>query len=209
MRWFVVLIAVALLLAACASPVPTAVPALDDAQAYVERGKSLSEDGLHLEAVDHFSAAIEMEPTDAELHFLRGRAHYDYAVQVVTEETGQPPERVPFLPEEAAEHMEQAASDYTSAIEFNPQYAKAYNNRGNAYASLGDEESALDDYDAALELDASLALAYFNRGLLHSRVGEHEDAIADLEMYLELVPEAIDRAQVEDLISRMEEASGQ
>ena len=99
--------------------------------------------------------------------------------------------------------------DCRSAIEFNPQYAKAYNNRGNAYASLGDEESALDDYDAALELDAGLALAYFNRGLLHSRVGEHEDAIADLEMYLELVPEADDRAQVEDLISRMEEASGQ
>jgi tetratricopeptide (TPR) repeat protein len=117
------------------------------------------------------------------------------------------PENAPVLPDEAVEHMEKAVADYTSAIELDPQYAKAYNNRGNARASLGDEERALQDYDTALELDDSLVLAYFNRGLIHYRLGEYEDAIADLGMYLELVPEAEDRAQVEDFIEQLREGS--
>lgn len=207
MRRLLVLIVVAMLAAACASPAPTTSPALEDAEAYVERGKSLSEEGLYLEAIDHFSAAIEMDLTSAEVFFLRGRSHYDYAVQVIVEETGVGPENTPVLPDEAVEHMEKAVADYTSAIELDPQYAKAYNNRGNARASLGDEERALQDYDTALELDGSLALAYFNRGLIHYRLGEYEDAIADLGMYLELVPEAEDRAQVEDFIEQLREGS--
>jgi tetratricopeptide (TPR) repeat protein len=196
-----------MLAAACASPAPETFPALEDAEAYMARGKSLSEEGLHLEAIDHFSAAIEMDLTSAEVFFLRGRSHYDYAVQVIVEETGVGPENAPVLPDEAVEHMEKAVADYTSAIELDPQYAKAYNNRGNARASLGDEERALQDYDTALELDDSLVLAYFNRGLIHYRLGEYEDAIADLGMYLELVPEAEDRAQVEDFIEQLREGS--
>ena len=207
MRRPLVLIVVAMLAAACASPAPETFPALEDAEAYVERGKSLSEEGLYLEAIDHFSAAIEMDPTSAEVFFLRGRSHYDYALQVIVEETGVGPENAPVLPDEAVEHMEKAVADYTSAIELDPQYAKAYNNRGNARASLGDEERALQDYDTALELDDSLALAYFNRGLIHYRLGEYEDAIADLETYLDLVPEAEDRAQVEDFIEQLREGS--
>lgn len=207
MRRLLVLIVVAMLAAACASPVPETYPALEDAEAYVERGKSLSEEGLYLESIDHFSAAIEMDPTSAEVFFLRGRSHYDYAVQVIVEETGVGPENAPVLPDQAVEHMERAVTDYTSAIELDPQYAKAYNNRGNARASLGDEERALQDYDTALELDDSLVLAYFNRGLIHYRLGEYEDAIADLGMYLELVPEAEDRAQVEDFIEQLREGS--
>jgi len=207
MRRLLVLIAGAMLAAACASPAPETFPALEDAEAYMARGKSLSEEGLHLEAIDHFSAAIEMDLTSAEVFFLRGRSHYDYAVQVIVEETGVGPENAPVLPDEAVQHMEKAVADYTSAIELDPQYAKAYNNRGNARASLGDEERALQDYDTALELDDSLALAYFNRGLIHYRLGEYEDATSDLGMYLELVPQAEDRAQVEDFIEQLREGS--
>lgn len=203
MKGFILLIALALLIAACGSAQPATVPPLEDAGAYVEEGKALSEEGLYLEAIDHFSAAIDMEPTDAEVYFLRGRAHYDYAVQLVKAETGQGPESVFVLPDEAAEHMELALADYTSAVELDPQYAKAYNNRGNAYASLGDSEKAIEDYDVALELDDTLSLAYFNRGLMYYRVTEYEKAIADLETYLELEVEAEDRGQVEDFVERL------
>jgi tetratricopeptide (TPR) repeat protein len=33
---------------------------------YVELGESLAEEGKYLEAIDHFSAAIEMDPQSAE-----------------------------------------------------------------------------------------------------------------------------------------------
>ncbi len=203
MKRFMPLIVLALMLAACGSPQPARVPPLGDAKAYADEGKALSEEGQYLEAIDHFSAAIDLEPNDPEVYFLRGRAHYEYAVQVVKGETGQGPESVFFLPEEAAEHMEHAVADYTSAVELDPQYAKAYNNRGNAYASLGETERAIEDYDVALELDDTLSLAYFNRGLMYYRLTEYEKAIADLETYLEVEVRAEDRGQVEDFVERL------
>ncbi len=209
MRWLLLLILVAFLVVSCGSPVPTTLPALEDAQAYVERGDSLSEEGQYVEAIDHFSAAIELEPDYAEAYFLRGRAHYDYASRVIVEATGQGTENIPLLPEEAVQHLEQAVADYTRAIELDPRYAKAYNNRGNTYAALGEKERALDDYDVALELEPDLTLAYFNRGLLHYRIGDYEQAVADLELYLELVPDAEDRAQVEDFIEQLRQGGVQ
>lgn len=197
------LMTLVVLVVACASPGP------ESAEEHVERGKSLSEQGLYVEAIDHFSAALEMEPQDAETYFLRGRAHYDYAVRLSRDLTGQPPEAVPFLPDEVAEQMQLAVADYSSAIELNPQYGKAYNNRGNAHASLGDLEQALADYDRALELDDSLDLTYYNRGAIQYQLRNYEAAIADLETYLEMVPDAEDRARVEDLIDQMKETTGE
>ncbi len=206
MRSGLFLLALALLVAACGSPMEPAVPAPESAEEYRERGESLAEEGKYPEAIDHLSAALEMEPQDAELYFLRGRAHYDYATQLSLDLTGQPPEAVPFLPDEVAEQLEVAVDDYTSAIELNPQYAKAYNNRGNARATLGELEGALEDYDQALDLDDKLDLTYFNRGVIHYRLRNYEASIRDMEMYLELVPDAEDRARVLGLIDEMSAA---
>ena len=200
-------LAAALLLLSCGTPPAPATPAPETAEEYVERGESLAGQGLYLEAIDHFSAALKMEPENAEAFFLRGRAHYDYAVKMAMDETGQPPEAVPFLPPEVTEQMELAVADYTSAVELSPQYAKAYNNRGNARATLGDLEGALEDYDRALDLDGSLSLTYFNRGVIHYQLLNYESSIADLAMYLELVPHAEDRARVEALIQEMRDSS--
>jgi tetratricopeptide (TPR) repeat protein len=203
MRRGLLLLVVALLVAACATPVPTAVTEPQSAEEYVERAESFIEEELYPEAIDDLSAALEMEPQDAQTYFLRGRAHYDYAVKLSTDLTGQPPEAVPFLADEVVAEMELAVADYSSAIELDAQYAKAYNNRGNAYATLGDPEQALADYDRALELDDSLDLTYFNRGAINYKLGNYEAAIADFEMYLQLIPEAEDRARVESLIEEM------
>ncbi len=197
----------ALLLVSCGTPLSPPTPALESAQAYVERGESLAEQGSYPEAIDDFSAAIEMEPQNAEAFFWRGRTHYDYGVQLTVEETGQPPEAVPFLPEDVTEQMELAVADYTTSVELNPSYARAYNNRGNARATLGDLEGAVEDYDQALELDESLDLTYFNRGLIHYRLLNYEESIADLNMYLQLVPDAEDRGRVEGLIQEMKDSS--
>jgi tetratricopeptide (TPR) repeat protein len=209
MRSGLLLLVVALLVTACGTPVPTAIPAPQSAEEYVERAESFIEEELYPEAIEDLSAALEMEPEDAETYFLRGRTHYDYAVKLSTDLTGQPPEAVPFLPEEVVAEMELAVADYSAAIELDAQYAKAYNNRGNAYATLGDLEQALADYDRALELDDSLDLTYFNRGVIYYKLGNYEAAIADLEMYLQLVPEAEDRARLEGLIEEMRDTSGQ
>jgi tetratricopeptide (TPR) repeat protein len=203
MRGRLLLLLVMLSVVACASPVPPTTPPPESAEEYIELGESLSEQALYPEAIDHFSAALEMEPENAETYFMRGRAHYEYAVKLSRDLTGQPPEAVPFLPDEVVEQMQLSIADYTSAIELDPQYAKAYNNRGNAYASLGDLVKAVADYDQALELDESLDLTYYNRGAIQYHLGNYEAAIVDLETYLEMVPDAEDRARVEGLIDEM------
>ena len=209
MRAVCLLLALVLLVVGCATPVPPAEPALENAEAYVERGRNLSDRGLHTEAIEDFTAAIDMDPSSVDAFFLRGRTHYDYAVALTVELTGQTPEAVSFLPDEVTEQMELAIADYTSAIELDPDYAKAYNNRGNARATLGDLEKALEDYDRALELESSLTLTYFNRGALFYALRNFEAAIADMEKYLELVPDAEDRGRVEELIDEMRAATDQ
>ena len=206
MRDTLLLMVVAIFLVGCGSPLGPATPPLGSAAEYIERGESFVEEEKYPEAITDFSAALEMDRDSAEAYFQRGRAHYDYAVQICIGLTGQPPESVPFLSDEVVEQLELAVDDYTSAVGLDPQYAKAYNNRGNARATLGDLEGGVEDYDAALELDGSLTLTYYNRGLIHYRLGNYQEATADLEKYLELVPDAEDRALVEDLIRQMREA---
>ncbi len=45
-----------------------------------------------------------------------------------------------------------AISDYTKAIEINPQYYKAYYNRGLAKRKIGDDKGGCDDYKKAISL---------------------------------------------------------
>jgi tetratricopeptide (TPR) repeat protein len=44
---------------------------------------------------------------------------------------------------------DRAIADYTKAIEINPNYAKAYNDRGMAYMELGDMENGCRDFAGA------------------------------------------------------------
>ena len=48
--------------------------------------------------------------------------------------------------------MEGSIADYTKAIEFNPQYMKAYVNRGIIKSSLGDKRAACQDYKKSISL---------------------------------------------------------
>jgi tetratricopeptide (TPR) repeat protein len=49
-------------------------------------------------------------------------------------------------------NYEQAIADYNKAIELDPNYALAYNNRWNACADSGDLEQAIADFERYLEL---------------------------------------------------------
>jgi len=62
------------------------------------------------------------------------------------------------------QEYQKAIDDCSKAIELDPKNADAYNNRGNAYASLGEYQKAIDDCSKAIELDPKNADAYNNRG---------------------------------------------
>ena len=49
-----------------------------------------------------------------------------------------------------------AIADYNKAIELNPNFADAYNNRGLAKYDLKDYKGAIADYNKAIELNPNL-----------------------------------------------------
>ena len=61
-----------------------------------------------------------------------------------------------------------------NAVGLHPYDAIAYNDRGLAYANLGDFQSAIEDYDQAIRLKPDYADAYDNRGTVYLNQGNNE-----------------------------------
>ena len=68
---------------------------------------------------------------------------------------------------------------FTQTIKIDPNFAQAYNNRGNARYLLKDTQGAIDDYTQAIHIDPNYAKAYYNRGLARYLLGDKQSAIKD------------------------------
>lgn len=85
---------------------------------------------------------------------------------------------------------------YSQAIEANPQFAAAYNNRGaliaNSPSSIGNLTalmSAQSDFDKAIQIDPSNAVLYRNRGQVKNKMNKTADAILDYDKAISLKPD--------------------
>ena len=87
------------------------------------------------------------------------------------------------------DEAQKAIEHYTNAIQFKPDFAVAYNNRGIAYAAKGDFDAAIADYNTAIDLDPADAKAYNNRGIAYAEKGDSDAAIADYNTAIDLDPE--------------------
>ena len=87
------------------------------------------------------------------------------------------------------DEAQKAIEHYTNAIQFKPDFAVAYNNRGLAYAAKGDSDAAFADYNTAIALAPEDAKAYNNRGLAYAAKGDSDAAFADYNTAIALAPE--------------------
>ena len=106
--------------------------------------------------------------------------------------------------------LETKIDSYDEAIRLKPDYASAYNNRGNAKSDLGRREEAIADYDEAIRLKPDLFRAYNNRGNAKNNLSRHREAIADYDEAIRLKPDyAIaynNRGKTNITLNRMDEA---
>jgi len=80
---------------------------------------------------------------------------------------------------------ESAVKDFTKAIAHNPEFARAYLERGILYwRELDRPRRAVLDFTMAYELDSRLIEARFNCGIAHQQLREYAEAIADYQAYL-------------------------
>ncbi len=85
-------------------------------------------------------------------------------------------------PKRAIEYLNQA-------IMLQPNYVRAYNSRGNAYADLGMYKNAISDYDQALRLKPDYVYAYINRGDAYYWLGQYHRSVEDCSQAIRLKPD--------------------
>ena len=110
-----------------------------------------------------------------------------------------------------------AIKDYDEAIKINPEFFRAYNNRGIAKANLGRYEGALgryeeaiEDFNKAIEINPQYANAYNNRGVSKGKLERYEEAIEDHDKAIEINPQYAyaynSRGNAKGKLERYEEA---
>jgi hypothetical protein len=114
-------------------------------------GLALHTQGLHLEALEKFQAALALEPDNPVILNNRGVCHLSLNL------------------------FEDAIQSYKLATTFDPRYVDAHNNLGNALVKLFQHEEALISYDQALALDSSYVEAYWNKALALLQLGRFSE----------------------------------
>ena len=94
-----------------------------------------------------------------------------------------------------AGQLEEALALFTSAIKSGDlkgtDLAKAYNNRGNVQAALGESKRSLQDLNRAILIDPKYTAAYYNRAITRQDLGEFDKALEDYSAVLEINPEHV------------------
>tara|TARA_B110000902_G_scaffold263498_1_gene342669 strand:- start:24 stop:1598 length:1575 start_codon:yes stop_codon:yes gene_type:complete len=81
-----------------------------------------------------------------------------------------------------------AISDFTKAIELNPDNDVLYYNRGVSKSWLLDHKGAISDYTKAIGLNPDEANFYYNRGVVKHELKDYTGAIADATKAISLKP---------------------
>ena len=73
----------------------------------------------------------------------------------------------------------EAIQYYSQAILINPEFDRAYCNRGEAYDATGDVKSAIQDYNTAIRINPAISDEYTNRGWTYFESGDTQSAMRD------------------------------
>ena len=133
--------------------------------AYGNLGVLFDQQGQFDKAVSHLEKAIEINPNDAELHFILGSV---FARQGLTEK---------------------AISHFEAGLRIRPNDVRERCNLGAMFAKQGQTEKAISHFENALKIDPDCAEAHSNLGVLFTRQGQIEKAVSHLEKAVEINPD--------------------
>ena len=88
--------------------------------------------------------------------------------------------------------LEKVIDYYSKSIFSYQNYSDAYNNRGIAYAGIGDYARAISDLNQAILLNPKFTEAYYNRGRTYDEKGDLDRAISDFNQTILLNPKFTD-----------------
>lgn len=191
-----------------------------DSYLYYSRGNSKYSQKEYEAAIKDFTKAIELNPIDIASYYFRGYSKQDFndqsgaiedftkAIELVESEISS--DDLSFLV--LKRHFKEsnnlyfsrglskyllrddigAISDFTKAIEINPNDALPYEYRARARGRLKDFERSMKDISKAIELNPNFGDAYFFRGQLKTILVDDVGSIADFTKAIELNPNDAD-----------------
>ena len=122
------------------------------AEEWFEMGNLATTEGRYKDAVDFFSKSIKAKP-DKITYIMRGNAN-DYL-----------------------QNFKLAISDYTKAINMDPDYFPTYINRGDTYRKLKEYKKAIKDFKKTLKLSPDNCIVYYKLAGLYSIKKDKKKAI--------------------------------
>lgn len=175
------------------------------AEEYYEAGKIFYENGKYLEALDAFKRAYEITPTAA----------LTYNIAATHEKLSQWSEAIEWYekyleletnPRERSEVLDklELLRKRVGGDDPDAQF-EARMEAGRTSYQRGDYETAITEFSAAFEIKQASASLY-NIAKSYEKLARYEEAIDYYEQYLELAPNAPDRADVEETITRLRKA---
>ena len=107
--------------------------------------------GEYDKAIQDFSKAIELDPTNVSVYYSRGDCYknieeYDKAIQDFSK-------AIELDPTNASVYYSKAIQDFSKAIELDPTNASVYYSRGHCYEGIEEDDKAIQDFSKALEIN--------------------------------------------------------
>jgi tetratricopeptide (TPR) repeat protein len=167
--------------------------------AFSVRGQCWQAKGDALKAINDYSAALTLEPKDADTLKRRGDAHLSggnlaAAISDYTEVLKLKPGEVPILLSRGEAYVlshdyKSALADAEDAIKHAEKNAAGHSLRAWAYIGLHENGKAVSDFTRAIELDPKNAVHYGDRGrCLANLLHDYDKALADHNKAIELGP---------------------
>lgn len=176
----------------------------EDVATHHDQGKDHTDSGFNDQSRTDLTETIALKRTVAEKYNNKGKPVIQ--ISLPGRGNGANPVADAFVKRGAAHtakgEVDKAISDYTRAIEINPESADSFVMRAELYAAKGEHDKAISDYSNAIGLNADsnsgydhsywlnskIAVVYYNRGNDFAEKHQHNKAILSFDKALELEP---------------------
>ena len=171
-------------------------------QAYKDLGQYAYEKKQYKNAIDYFTQALDIEPNNAELYYIRGMVYlsneenenafkdFDKAIDLKFDSAELYYNRG-YLNQQQGLYSD-AINDYDTAISKKEDYGEAYYRRGRSKYDLDQVEEALEDFERALPLQPNSPYVHYWSGLAKQQFGKEEEALEDFSEAISLMPDYFD-----------------
>ncbi len=200
-----VLLAVALLLAACGSPSSPTPSA--DAQIHLQAGRDALEAQDYRRAVNELEQAVRLDPNLGEAHFRLGNAYLQLKEYAKAEASFR--NALKIDPNDANSHanlgvtlyaldrLTEAEAEFRAGLKVTPDDAELHYLLAATLLQQNRLDAAKAELDKAIELKPDLPEAWFGLGVYYKLTGQKEEAIKAFEHFLELPPAQDPQARTE------------